>query len=47
MEPCHSKVPQAALQRAKYVVEQQYSVVGLLEEFNVSLAVMEAYLPGG
>ena len=34
-----------ALQRAKTVVETQYSVVGVVEERNLSLALMEAYLP--
>ena len=37
---------QEALQKARLVVETQYSVVGVMEEFNTSLAVMEAYLPG-
>ena len=36
-----------ALQRAKRVAETTYSVVGIVEEFNITLAVMEAYLPGG
>ena len=36
-----------ALQRAKRVAETVYSVVGIVEEFNITLAVMEAYLPGG
>ena len=34
-----------ALQRAKTVVETQYSVVGVVEQRNLSLAVMEAFLP--
>ena len=34
-----------ALQKAKTVVETQYSVVGVVEERTLSLAVMEAYLP--
>ena len=38
---------QEALQRAKRVAETAYSVVGIVEEFNITLAVMEAYLPGG
>ena len=33
------------MQRAKAAVEEQYSVVGVVERRNVSLAVMEAYLP--
>ena len=35
----------SSLQKAKAAVEQQYSVVGLSERRNVSLAVMEAFLP--
>ena len=31
---------------AKYNLETRYSVVGLVEHFNTSLAVMEKYLPG-
>ena len=38
---------QEALQLAKRVAETEYSVVGTVEEFNITLAVMEAYLPGG
>ena len=38
---------QEALQQAKRVAETEYSVVGTVEEFNITLAVMEAYLPGG
>ena len=37
---------QEALQRAKRVAETSYSVIGIVEEFNITLAVMEAYLPG-
>jgi len=33
------------LQRAKAAIESAYSVVGVLEEFEESLAVMEALLP--
>jgi dermatan/chondrotin sulfate uronyl 2-O-sulfotransferase UST len=33
------------MQRAKQAVEERYSVVGLLERRNLSLAVMEAFLP--
>ncbi|KAF0314081.1 Heparan sulfate 2-O-sulfotransferase pipe [Amphibalanus amphitrite] len=36
---------QAALQEAKRVVEEQYAVVGLLEDWDVSLAVMERLVP--
>ena len=42
-----TKNAQEALQRAKRVAETTYSVVGIVEEFNITLAVMEAYLPGG
>ena len=35
----------SSLQKAKAAVEQQYSVVGLSERRNVSLTVMEAFLP--
>ena len=31
---------------AKYNLETQYSVVGLVEHFNTSISVMEQYLPG-
>jgi dermatan/chondrotin sulfate uronyl 2-O-sulfotransferase UST len=34
-----------ALERAKYAVESQYSVVGVLEDFNVTLSVFEKYVP--
>lgn len=35
-----------ALNQAKQNVESLYSVVGVMEEYRESLAVMEAYLPG-
>ncbi|KAG1673628.1 Heparan sulfate 2-O-sulfotransferase pipe [Nymphon striatum] len=35
----------AALQKAKSVIETQYTVVGLLEEFNKTLVVLESFLP--
>ena len=35
----------SALQRAKFNVEVKYSVVGVVEQRNLSLAVMEAYMP--
>ncbi|XP_023349650.1 uronyl 2-sulfotransferase [Eurytemora carolleeae] len=35
-----------ALQKAKYNIEHEYSVVGILENFNASLAVLEAFIPG-
>ena len=34
-----------ALQRAKRVVEMEYSVVGILERMNDTLAALEAYVP--
>ena len=42
---CSDPEDVSALQRAKAAVEEQYSVVGVVERRNVSLAVMEAYLP--
>ena len=35
-----------SFQMAKYNLETRYSVVGLVEHFNTSLAIMEKYLPG-
>lgn len=40
--PFNSK---GALERAKYNVETQYSVVGVLEDLNTTLAVLEKYVP--
>lgn len=40
--PFNSK---GALEKAKYVVETQYSVVGVLEDLNTTLAVLEKYIP--
>ncbi|XP_035784731.1 heparan sulfate 2-O-sulfotransferase pipe-like isoform X2 [Anopheles albimanus] len=34
-----------ALERAKYAVESQYAVVGVLEDLNTTLAVLEQYVP--
>lgn len=34
-----------AVEKAKYVVETQYSVVGVLEDLNTTLAVLEKYVP--
>lgn len=34
-----------ALERAKRSVEQRYAVVGVLEDFNVTLTVFEHYIP--
>ena len=42
---CSDPKSVSSLQKAKAAVEQQYSVVGLSERRNVSLAVMEAFLP--
>lgn len=36
---------QAALERAKYVVDNEYAVVGVLEDFNTTLRVLENYIP--
>jgi len=33
------------MERAKYAVETQYSVVGVLEDMNTTLAVLEKYIP--
>jgi len=42
---CANNTNSKALQMAKYNLETRYSVVGLTEHFNTSLAVMERYLP--
>ncbi|XP_047475947.1 heparan sulfate 2-O-sulfotransferase pipe-like [Penaeus chinensis] len=42
---CRKFNTQAALQKAKENVERYYSVVGVLEELNVTLAVLEHYIP--
>lgn len=34
-----------AVERAKYAVETQYAVVGVLEDLNTTLAVFEKYIP--
>ncbi|XP_055387147.1 heparan sulfate 2-O-sulfotransferase pipe-like [Condylostylus longicornis] len=34
-----------ALERAKYAVESQYAVVGVLEDLNATLSVFEKYIP--
>ncbi|XP_061498527.1 heparan sulfate 2-O-sulfotransferase pipe [Anopheles gambiae] len=34
-----------ALERAKYAVESQYAVVGVLEDLNTTLTVLEKYVP--
>lgn len=40
--PFNSK---GALEKAKYAVESQYAVVGVLEDFNTTLTVLEKYIP--
>lgn len=45
---CFSSSPfntKGALERAKFAVETQYSVVGVLEDLNTTLAVFEKYIP--
>ena len=42
---CADPEDRSALQRAKFNVELKYSVVGVVEQRNLSLAVMEAYMP--
>ncbi|XP_065079844.1 heparan sulfate 2-O-sulfotransferase pipe [Ochlerotatus camptorhynchus] len=44
-EQCLPFNSQGALERAKYAVESQYAVVGVLEDFNTTLAVLERYVP--
>ncbi|XP_055609660.1 heparan sulfate 2-O-sulfotransferase pipe [Uranotaenia lowii] len=44
-EECLPFNSQGALERAKYAVESQYAVVGVLEDLNTTLAVMERYIP--
>lgn len=36
---------QSALEKAKYTVENEYAVVGMLDELNTTLAVFEKYIP--
>ncbi|CRK94723.1 CLUMA_CG008223, isoform A [Clunio marinus] len=36
---------ESALERAKYAVETQYSVVGILEDMDTTLTVFEKYIP--
>lgn len=36
---------QGALERAKRAVENEYAVVGVLEDLNVTLKVLENYIP--
>ena len=42
---CADPEDRSALQRAKFNVELKYSVVGVVEQRNLSLAVMEAHMP--
>lgn len=44
-EECTPFNSEGALERAKRSVEQQYAVVGVLEDFNVTLTVFEHYIP--
>ena len=34
-----------ALQRAKLIIEHEYAVVGVLDNMNVTLQVLENYVP--
>lgn len=43
---CSNNTNQMVLQVAKYNLEHRYSVVGVMEHFNISIPVMEAFLPG-
>lgn len=36
---------EGALEHAKYAVEKNYAVVGVLEDLNVTLSVLEEYIP--
>ena len=36
---------EGALERAKRAVEENYAVVGVLEEMNTTLTVLEHYIP--
>merc|ERR1712029_775182 len=42
---CKVMGSRAALEKAKFNAEKYYSVIGLSEDFQVSLFVMEHYLP--
>ena len=41
------RVPRSrwALQRAKFIIEHEYSVVGILDKMNETLQVLESYIP--
>lgn len=44
-EECTPFNTEGALQRAKRAVEQHYAVVGVLEDLNSTLSVLEKYIP--
>ena len=43
---CANSTNPRVLQAAKYNLENRYSVVGITEHLNITLEVLEAYLPG-
>ena len=43
---CSNNTNPMVLQVAKYNLEHLYSVVGVMEHFKISIAVMESFLPG-
>ena len=45
-EHCDGKSPEEMMRIAMSTVESEYTVVGVLEMFNASLAVFQEYLPG-
>ena len=45
-EHCDGKSPEEMMRIAMSTVESEYTVVGVLEMFNSSLAVFQDYLPG-
>merc|ERR550532_3934148 len=42
---CANSTNPMVLQAAKYNLEKRYSVVGITEHLNISVEVLEAYLP--
>lgn len=44
-EACTPFNTDGALERAKRAVEEQYAVVGVLEDLNTTLTVFEHYIP--
>lgn len=44
-EDCTPFNTEGALERAKRAVEEQYAVVGVLEDLNTTLTVFEHYIP--